>query len=65
MLSEGDETRGQEAHCEMGKMSLNRGEKRDTQTLIQSPEHGYEEWIIVRLNLQAQSVKFLAWGHPP
>lgn len=47
------------------KMSLNRGEKRDTQTLIQSPEHGCEEWVIVRLNLQAQSMKFLAWGHPP
>lgn len=39
------------------EMSLNRIEKRDTQTLIQSPEHGYEERIVFRLNLQAQNMK--------
>lgn len=39
------------------EMSLNRREKRDTQTRIQSPEHGYEERIAFRLNLQAQNMK--------
>lgn len=39
------------------EMSLNRREKRDTQTLIQSPEHGYEERIAFRLNLPAQNMK--------
>ena len=39
------------------EMSLNRSEKRATQGLIQSSEHGYEEWIVFRLKLQAQNVK--------
>ena len=39
------------------EMSLNRSDKRATQGLIQSSEHGYEEWIVFRLKLQAQNMK--------
>ena len=53
----GDETRGQEAHSEMERDESEQKEKRDTKTLIQSPEHGYEGRIVFRLNLQAQNMK--------
>ena len=32
---------------------------------MQAPQQGYEEQMIVRLNIQAQRVTFLAWDPPP
>ena len=42
---------------EAKRLILRWKEMSDTQTLIQFPEHGYEERIVFRLNLQAQNMK--------